>query len=150
VRNFLRALASEGKTVLVSSHLMSEMALTAERLIVIGRGKLIADSTVDDFVKGATEAGTRVVTPDADRLTGAVKVAGGNSQAQEDGSILVSGLDSAAIGKLALRDMIELHELSPLRASLEDAYMELTADSVEYNGARAPSNGPAAYPEEQR
>jgi ABC-2 type transport system ATP-binding protein len=150
VRNFLRALAKEGKTVLVSSHLMAEMALTAERLIVIGRGRLIADSTVEDFVKGATEAGTRVVSPDADRLTIAVVAAGGTVTKQEDGALVVSGLDSPTIGKLALKESVELHELSPVRASLEDAYMELTADSVEYGAERTQANGPLSYPEEQR
>jgi ABC-2 type transport system ATP-binding protein len=150
VRNFLRALAKEGKTVLVSSHLMAEMALTAERLIVIGRGKLIADSTVDDFVKGATEEGTRVVSPDADRLTVALRNAGAEVRTQADGSMLVSGVDAATVGRIALHETVELHELSPVHASLEDAYMELTADSVEYSGEGHHPAGPESYPEGQR
>lgn len=146
VRNFLRALARAGKTVLVSSHLMAEMALAADRLIVIGRGRLIADASVDDFVRGATESGTRVVTPDAARFVEVLRAAGASIARTDDEVLLVQGVPASEIGRLALEERVELHELSPVRASLEDAYMELTADSVEYSAEAMAEVGAIVQP----
>jgi ABC-2 type transport system ATP-binding protein len=132
VRHLLRNLASEGRTVLVSSHLINEMALTAERLVVIGRGTLIADTSVEDFLGDHRSDAVRIVTPTPQRFVAALSRAGGRPAVEDDGTIVASGLSSADIGELAADQQLILHELMPVRASLEDVFMELTSASVEY------------------
>ncbi|MCX5003712.1 ATP-binding cassette domain-containing protein [Streptomyces sp. NBC_00638] len=132
VRGLFRRLAAEGRTVFVSSHLMSEMANTAEELIVIGRGELIAAESVARFAARGTRLTVTVRTPDAERLT-AVLSAEGAAVAPYDGRTLkVSALSAARIGELAFRHRILLEELTPQAASLEAAFMELTADRAEF------------------
>ena len=133
IRNLMKALAAEGRTVFVSSHLMSEMENTAEHLIVIGKGKLIADCTMNEFIARSSGAATRVRTPSPDQLALALAAKGGEATAGSDGTLLVRGLTTDAIGDIAFEQGIRVHELSVLRASLEEAFMELTADSVEYH-----------------
>ncbi|MFE7795019.1 ABC transporter ATP-binding protein [Streptomyces sp. NPDC057460] len=133
VRHLLQRLAREGRTVLVSSHLMSEMAVTAERLVVIGRGRLLADSSMDEFVRSAGGKGVNVVTDDADRLYSLLDVPGVSVTAGPDtGQLLIEGLDSRDIGRVAAAHDIALVELTPRGSSLEEAFMELTRDSAEY------------------
>jgi ABC-2 type transport system ATP-binding protein len=132
IRTMLRDLAAEGRTVFVSSHLMSEMALTADHVIVVGRGRLIADASVADIVAQSASGHVLVRTPDPDRLDGLIRAAGGSLSARDDGAIEVSGVDCARIGELAARHAITLHELSPHHASLEAAFLELTHDSVDF------------------
>jgi ABC-2 type transport system ATP-binding protein len=132
IRNLMKALAAEGRTVFVSSHLMSEMEHTADHLLVIGRGKLIADCTMKEFVARASGAAVRVRTPSADQLVRAVTAKGGATVQTDDGSVEVRGMSTEQVGDLAFGEGIRLHELASVRASLEEAFMELTADSVEY------------------
>jgi ABC-2 type transport system ATP-binding protein len=134
VRRLLRALAAEGRTVFVSSHLMSEMALTADRVVVIGKGRLIAQKTVALFVADSTSQFVVVRTPAPDTLRVALVDAGASVAPGDDGALQVTGLSAAAVGDLALRAGVALHELSPRSASLEEAFMELTHDSVEFRG----------------
>jgi len=131
IRNFMRALAADGHTVFVSSHLMSEMALTADHLIVIGRGKLIAATSVEDFVARSSNNYVRVRSSEIDRLVPLLSAAS-SVERMEDGAVDVGGLDCAAIGDIASLHGVALHELSPQAASLEEAFMELTHDSVDY------------------
>ena len=133
VRQLMQSLAAEGRTVFVSSHLMSEMAITAEHLIVIGRGKLIRDEGVTEFVESSSQHSVRVRSPQADRLRDLLVAAGASVRGGEDGTIDVINLNAAAIGELAASNGVVLHELTPRRASLEEAFMELTRDSVEYH-----------------
>ncbi len=135
VRNLLRSLADEGRTIFVSSHLMSEMAQTATDLVVIGRGHLIADTTVEQFIASNTEATVRVRAPEADKLSGILQAAGARIHPEPDGGLLVTNLDAPQIGDLALANGVALHELSPQMASLEEVFMELTSDAVEYHGS---------------
>jgi ABC-2 type transport system ATP-binding protein len=133
VRHLFRDLAAEGRTVFVSSHLISEMALTADRLVVIGRGRLIADTTVKEFVaQSATEA-VRLVTPMAGAFAAELKSVGATVTVEEDGALVVKGMTAAQVGDLAADRALRVHELVPTRASLEDAFMELTRDSVEFH-----------------
>jgi ABC-2 type transport system ATP-binding protein len=132
IRTLLRALAAEGRTVFVSSHLMSEMALTAEHLIVIGRGKLIADLSVRDFTELASRKVVRVRTPEAGRLRDLLVGADVSVTGLEPDLLEVAGLNSEAIGKAACAGAIPLVELTPVQASLEEAFMELTQDAVEF------------------
>ena len=131
IRLLMRSLAAEGRTVFVSSHLMSEMENTADHLIVIGRGKLIADCPMAEFTASGGGDTTVVKTPDAARLAEAVTMAGGTLERDRD-EFAVHGLTAARVGELALANGILLHHLAPARVSLEEAFMELTADSVEY------------------
>jgi ABC-2 type transport system ATP-binding protein len=133
VRTLLKSLAAEGRTIFFSSHLMSEMAQTATNLVVIGRGHLIADTSVENFIASNTEATVLVRTPNAQALSAAITNAGGVPIDQKDGSLLVTKLDASAIGDLAFNAGAPLHELTPQTASLEDVFMELTADSSEYS-----------------
>jgi ABC-2 type transport system ATP-binding protein len=133
IRNLMKALAAEGRTVFVSSHLMSEMESTADHLIVIGRGKLIADCSMSEFIARSSGAAVRVRTPMADDLIKAVTAAGATTATDEDGAIEVRGMTVEAIGDIAFEQAIRLHELTMVRASLEEAFMELTASSVEYH-----------------
>jgi ABC-2 type transport system ATP-binding protein len=133
MRHLLRALAREGRTVFVSSHLMSEMALTADHLIVIGRGRLIADISVADFTKQASSNVVHLRTPAAERLRELLVGPTVHVMAVSPGCLEVIGLTSDQIGDIAAANMIPLHELVPQQASLEHAFMTITHDSVEYH-----------------
>ncbi|MEV4379203.1 ATP-binding cassette domain-containing protein [Streptosporangium sp. NPDC049644] len=131
IRRLMRSLAAEGRTVLLSSHLMSEMELTADRLVIIGRGRLVTETTVGELA-ARHDRGVLVRSPRAAELTGVLEAAGATVETEPDGGLVVRGLDVAAIGDLAAGGGLALHEVTPRSASLEEAYMELTADSVEY------------------
>ena len=135
IRNLLKQLAAEGRTVFVSSHLMSEMALTADHLIVIGRGKLIADTGVEEFIQGASKQAVRVRSPQADELRGLIAGTDVVIRDVEPGVLEVGGLTAEQIGDLAAAHGLRLHELTPVQASLEEAFMELTRDDLEYQAA---------------
>jgi len=136
IRNLMKALAAEGRTVFVSSHLMSEMEHTADHLIVIGRGQLLADCTMEEFIARSSGQTVRVSTPQAEQLAMAVAEAGGTVlPGGSDGALTISGLIPAQVGDIAFEHGVRLHELTVVRASLEAAFMELTADSVEYRAA---------------
>jgi ABC-2 type transport system ATP-binding protein len=144
IRNLMKHLAGEGRTILVSSHLMNEMAVTADHLIVIGRGRLLAAAATEDVIARGSGQSVRVRTPDPDRLTELITADGGAATAAADGNgsgsqggdhapvLTVTGLPAARIGELAASSSVVLHELTPQLASLEDAFLELTADSLEY------------------
>jgi len=154
IRNLMQHLAAEGRTVFVSSHLMSEMALTAEHLVVIGRGRLLADTSMADFIAENSRTYVRIRTPESERMRGALAGAGITPVTAPDGSIQVEHVDAARIGELAAGHQIVLHELSPQKASLEEAFMQLTAGSVEYHahdeggqpGAPHPGQHPGPQP----
>ena len=133
IRNLMKALAAQGRTVFVSSHLMSEMENTADHLIVIGRGKLIADCTMAEFIARSSGSAVRVRTPSPDQLVLAIAAEGGSAAADTEGTLLVQGMAADKVGDIAFENRIRLHELTTTRASLEEAYMEVTADSVEYH-----------------
>jgi ABC-2 type transport system ATP-binding protein len=132
IRNLMKALAAEGRTVIVSSHLMSEMENTADHVLVLGRGRLIADCTVDEFIATDSQHSVRVRTPQPQELTRLVAAAGGTVTGDGDDTVLVSGLDTGRIWDLAFQNAVRLHELAPVHGSLEQAFMELTAASVEF------------------
>jgi len=134
IRKFMHRLADEGRTVFVSSHLLSEMALTAQELIVIGRGKLISQCTTEEFVAQATESTVLVRSPQLADMRSALGLEGVTVR-DEGESLIVSGMDCAAVGELAAAKGVVLHELSPQRGSLEEAFIQLTGDSVEYHAA---------------
>jgi ABC-2 type transport system ATP-binding protein len=134
IRTLLRRLASEGRTVFVSSHLMSEMALTADHVVVIGRGRLIADQPVAAFVATSSKTYVKVRSPDAGRFVPALVDQGATVAPLDDGSLSVTNLTIDAVGDLAALHGVRLHELTPLTASLEEAFMDLTRDSVEFHG----------------
>ena len=150
IRNLMKQLASEGRTILVSSHLMNEMAVTADYLIVIGRGRLITESTTDEVISRSADKSVRVRTPERERLTQLITEAGGKvtaggpprpgDPANGNGAELltVTGLEAARIGEIAAAKAVVLHELTPM-ASLEEAFMELTSGSLEFG-----QHGPAA------
>jgi ABC-2 type transport system ATP-binding protein len=135
VRRLMRDLAGMGRTVFVSSHLMSEMALTADHVIVIGRGRLIRNESMAEFVNSSSRTTVVVRTPQADQLSASVSAEGGTIEPDNTGALVVSGLEAARIGELAAAGGIVLHELAPRRASLEEAFMELTQDSVEFHAS---------------
>ncbi|MEU1802449.1 ABC transporter ATP-binding protein [Streptomyces sp. NPDC019937] len=135
IRQLMKRLADEGRTILVSSHLMSEMALTADHLIVIGRGRLVADTSLHDFVEASSERTVLVRTPSKDKFAEVLRRNGATVRVESDGDLIVSGMESLEISGLALADGVPLAELTPRRTSLEDAFMELTRDDVEYNVA---------------
>jgi ABC-2 type transport system ATP-binding protein len=135
IRNLMKSLAAEGRTVFVSSHLMSEMENTADHLLVIGRGRMIADCTVQEFIARNSVLAVRVRTPDATRCAEAIVAEGGTVAPDGDDVLLVTGLAMQRIGDVAFDNGIRLHELAPLQASLEQAFMELTKDSVEFHAA---------------
>jgi ABC-2 type transport system ATP-binding protein len=134
VRDLLKGLAAEGRTVFVSSHLMSEMALTAEHVIVVGRGRLIADTTVEALIHEASVDAVLVRSPDAAALRDALVAPDVTVSSTEAGVLEVVGLSAAQIGDTARRLGVALHELTPQRASLEEAFMTMTRDDVEYHG----------------
>ena len=135
IRTMLKQLASEGRTVFVSSHLMSEMALTADHLIVIGRGKLIADTSVADFVAGASKQLVHVRSPQAGDLQRVLAGRGVEIVGLEPGLLEVRGLTAEQVGEQAAAARIVLHELTPHQASLEEAFMDLTRDEIEFKAA---------------
>ena len=132
IRNLMKALAAEGRTIFVSSHLMSEMENTADHLLVIGRGRLIADCGVAEFIERNSVQSVRVRTPKPGVLASLIAAAGGTTVPGADGVLVAQGLPVDRIGDLAFENGIRLHELAPAQASLEEAFMELTADSVEF------------------
>jgi ABC-2 type transport system ATP-binding protein len=132
IRQLLRSLADEGRSVLISSHLMSEMALTADRLIVVGRGRLIAEGSVADIVERSSRGHVRVDTAEPERLRELLVDRGAEVITETDGAFSVTGLDARDVGTAAAAAGIALYELSPQSASLEEAFMELTRDAVEY------------------
>ncbi|WP_131749061.1 ATP-binding cassette domain-containing protein [Frankia sp. Cppng1_Ct_nod] len=142
IRTLLQGLAAEGRTVFVSSHLMSEMALTAEHLIVIGRGRLIADMSVADFIRSASTNTVKVRSPQASGLRDLLVSADVTVSSSAADALEVTGLTGEQIGRTAAEAGIVLYELTPQQASLEEAFMDLTRDSVEYH-ADVPINGRA-------
>lgn len=136
VRKLLRGLASEGRTVFVSSHLMTEMALTADHVVVIGRGRLIAEMPVEEFTSRNSQRYVRIRSPELDRLSAALEAAGASVARGDDSSISVRGLDAEKIGEITLRESIVLSELAPQSASLEEAFIESTEGDLEYRGDR--------------
>jgi ABC-2 type transport system ATP-binding protein len=143
IRNLMKHLASQGKTVLVSSHLMNEMAVTADHLIVIGRGRLLADAATEEVIARGSGQSVRVRTPDPDRLTQLIVAAGGTAIPAANGNgvtpdgdqapaLTVTGVPASRVGELAASASIVLHELTPQLATLEEAFLELTSDSLEF------------------
>ncbi|MDA8286652.1 MAG: ABC transporter ATP-binding protein [Actinomycetota bacterium] len=139
VRNLFKDLAKEGRTVFVSSHLMNEMALTADEVVIIGRGRLILQLPMDELLARGTNRYVRVRSPETARLQAALEADdGAETTLEDDGSLSVRGPDEVAIGKRAASLPVTLYELSPQAESLEDVFMELTESSVEYQGAAEP------------
>jgi len=137
IRDLLKSLAAQGRTVLLSSHLMSEMALTADRLIIIGRGRLITQTTMADFLRTGSGNHVRVRTPDAAPLAMAARDRGAVVTTEPDGALRITGTTSDAIGQLSRANGFTLLELSEQQTSLEERYMELTRDAVDYRTGRA-------------
>jgi len=145
IRNLMKALAAEGRTVFVSSHLMSEMENTADHLIVIGRGRLISACSTAEFIAANSQQSVRVRTPEPERLVSLAAAAGATVRDDEGGALVFLGLTPAQVGDLAFENGIRLHELAPAHASLEQAFMELTASSVQFH-AEVPGGGlPPTY-----
>jgi ABC-2 type transport system ATP-binding protein len=144
IRGLFKQLAAEGRTVFVSSHLMSEMALTAEHLVVIGRGRLVADTPISEFVQQGSGGDVMVRSPAAPTLAVLLHRRGATVTPHADGALAVIGLDAAQVGDLAAAHHITVHELTPRRASLEEAFMELTRDSVDYHAGGAADIGKVA------
>ncbi|HWF16794.1 MAG TPA: ATP-binding cassette domain-containing protein [Acidimicrobiales bacterium] len=136
IRNLMKSLASEGRTVFLSSHLMSEMAQTADHLLVIGRGRIIADATTDEFINRHTAPSVRVRSLQQTDLAEALTLRGALIECGLDGGMVVSGLDSADIGATASAHGITLMELAPLGSTLEDAYFDLTKDQTDYHAGQ--------------
>ncbi|MFE5810040.1 ATP-binding cassette domain-containing protein [Streptomyces sp. NPDC056491] len=146
IRNLMKGLAAEGRTIFVSSHLMSEMALTADHLVVIGQGKLLADLPMADFIQQNSRSYVRLRSPQQERLKDLLHEAGIDAVAvPATGTLEIDGVSAERLGELAAEHRIVLHELSPQRASLEEAFMRMTADSVEYH-AHAPGAGASDNP----
>jgi ABC-2 type transport system ATP-binding protein len=134
IRALLTELATEGRTVLLSSHLMSEMQLVADNLIVIGRGRILADTSMQEFIRASSPGVVEVVSPDAQELMPLLAAGGVTISSQDGGRLEVAGLDAARIGEIAAANHLILHQLTTVSASLETAYLELTRDAVEYAG----------------
>ena len=147
VRNLMKSLAAEGRTVFVSSHLMSEMALTAEHLIVIGRGRLLANLSMNEFIDQNSRSFVRLRTPQPEQLLDALSREGMTAALDGDGAYEVEDGDMARIGDLAAAHGVALHELSPQRASLEEAFMRMTAEAVEYHTGATAEQPPATWGE---
>ncbi|MFF6987925.1 ATP-binding cassette domain-containing protein [Streptomyces sp. NPDC010273] len=152
IRNLMKSLAAQGRTVFVSSHLMSEMALTADHLVVIGQGRLLADTSMADFIQQNSRSYVRIRTPQRERLLDVLHQAGITVVESGSGVLEVDGGKSEQIGELAASHQLVLHELSPQQASLEEAFMQLTAESVEYHAHSdaPPTAVPAAAPAPQQ
>ncbi|MGI9822890.1 ABC transporter ATP-binding protein [Agromyces sp. Marseille-Q5079] len=147
VRELMKALAAAGRTVLVSSHLMSEMALTADHLVVMGRGRLITQGPVSDVIAEATQSDVLVRTPQADELASALAEAGAATRRAPDGALIVANATARRVGELAASHAIVLYELTPQQGSLEDAFLALTKDDQEYaSGPTDPAGGTAVDP----
>ncbi|MFN2608474.1 MAG: ABC transporter ATP-binding protein [Acidimicrobiales bacterium] len=142
IRTLMQRLAAEGRTVFVSSHLMNEMAITADHLVVIGRGRLIAECPTNEFIGRSSHRSVRVFSPDRAALERLVLAEGGQVQPGDGGALTVIGLEASRIGDAAARQGLALHELTPQSASLEEAFMELTRDSVEYGTADGAPRAP--------
>jgi ABC-2 type transport system ATP-binding protein len=140
IRSLLRGLAAQGKTVFVSSHLMNEMALTAQHLIVIGRGRLIADTGIEEFIAGAESKAVRVRSTDPDALAALLQSRAAEVSRDQDGALAVSGLTTDQVGRVAGAAGITVLELTARQASLEEAFIDMTSDAVEF---RAPTTAPA-------
>jgi ABC-2 type transport system ATP-binding protein len=141
MRRLLRRLAEEGRAVLVSSHLMSEMETTADHVLVIGRGRLLADMPVGEFTRHGSSGHVRVVTPEPERLQVQLARAGASVDPGLDGALLVRGIDNVEIATVAAASGVLLYELTPQRATLEETFMALTSDSVDYRGDDRAANG---------
>ncbi|MFD7918827.1 ATP-binding cassette domain-containing protein [Streptomyces sp. NPDC059740] len=144
IRNLMKQLATEGRTVFVSSHLMSEMALTAEHLIVIGQGRLLADTSMTEFIRENSRSYVRMRSPEPERLWDVLQGAGVHAVSGDGGALEVDGVEVERLGELAAQHRLVLHELSPRQASLEEAFMRLTAGAVEYHahaGTHSPEPG---------
>jgi ABC-2 type transport system ATP-binding protein len=141
LRQFFKALAEQGRTVFVSSHLMSEMALTADHLIVIGRGKLIADTPTDRLIESSSRAYVLVRSPRAGDLAGLLTARGATAARQGTDGLAVTGMDAPAIADLAAAHGIAVHELAPQQATLEDVYLDITKESVEYRAKDPAAEG---------
>jgi ABC-2 type transport system ATP-binding protein len=150
VRHLARGLASEGRTVFLSSHLMSEMALTADHLIVIGRGRIIADAPIQSIIDGQGKVRVRVRAERPQDLLGSLAGEGVSSQVLEPELVEITGVEPRRIAEIALRERVLVYELTPLQVSLEDAYMELTQTEVEYHSHDLPTAAQAAAPVEGR
>ena len=146
IRELLRSLAAEGRSILVSSHLMSEMALTADRLVVVGRGRLVAEGTVDEVVRAASTGHVRVVAPEPQLLRHLLSGAGAHVDVEPDGALIVTEMDACAIGTLAAGEGLILYELSPKTASLEEAFMELTRETAQYRTGIEPTTESTGVP----
>lgn len=142
IRNLMKTLAGQGRTIFVSSHLMSEMALTADHLIVIGQGRLLADTSMADFIHENSRSYVRLRSPQQERLRDALHEEGVVAVEAGDGTLEVDGATTEDLGELAARHTIVLHELSAQRASLEEAFMQMTAGSVEYHAHSGPGGAP--------
>jgi ABC-2 type transport system ATP-binding protein len=136
-RQFAKALAASGRTVLVSSHLMSEMAQTADQLVIIGRGRLIADLPTAQLIESSARRDVLVRSPQAAELASLITARGATITRQDDGALAVTGLDAPAIGDLAAAHGLAVHALIPRTASLEEAYLDLTGEAVEYRASQA-------------
>ncbi|MHB8671708.1 MAG: ABC transporter ATP-binding protein [Acidimicrobiales bacterium] len=139
IRTVLRSLAREGRTVLLSSHLMSEMSITADRLVIIGRGRLIAETTMDDLLLRSSGSYVRVRSSRAATLAGLLETSGASVEREPDGALRVTGVTSEAVGEVATANAVALQELSVQFPSLEETYMELTGDAVDYRSGDAPA-----------
>ncbi|MFC8258951.1 ABC transporter ATP-binding protein [Streptomyces sp. NPDC057291] len=144
IRNLMKTLAAEGRTIFVSSHLMSEMALTAEHLVVIGQGRLLADTSMADFIHQNSRSYVRMRSPQQERLRDVLHEAGIVAVESGSGVLEIDGATSEQLGELAAQHQLVLHELSSQRASLEEAFMQMTADSVEYHAHADPAGPPPA------
>lgn len=143
IRNLLKALAAEGRTVLLSSHLMSEMALTADRLIIIGRGRLIAQTSVSELLRGGAGRYVRVRSPQATGLADLLEVNGAGVTRQAPDTLRVTGTTCEAVGALATEHGWTVQELSEHQATLEQRYLELTGDAVDFHATQSPELAPA-------
>jgi ABC-2 type transport system ATP-binding protein len=135
IRDLLKGLADEGRTIFVSSHLMSEMAQTAEHVIVVGRGRLIADVPIAELIANASSNAVHVRTPEPASLAAAVELRGAGTASLDNSTLEVTGMTAAEVGQLAHDHGIVLHELTPRRASLEDVFMDMTRDQLEYQAS---------------
>ncbi|GAA3768795.1 ABC transporter ATP-binding protein [Plantactinospora mayteni] len=137
IRDFMKRLAAEGRTILVSSHLMSEMALTADHLIVVGKGRLLADTTVEAFIAANSRSYIRIRTPEPERLRDVLAGAGVRADSGPDATLEVTGAPVETVGALVAQSRVTVHEVSVQSASLEEAFMRLTADSVGHRAERS-------------
>jgi ABC-2 type transport system ATP-binding protein len=143
VRQLFKSLATEGRTVLVSSHLMSEMALTANHVVIIGRGRLLADTPIDQFIEADAHSDVFVRSPQAAALTHLLAGRGAKITAEANQGLAVTGLGAPAIADLAAEHAVPVHELTPRHATLEQAYLDLTETSVDYRAGGGAARGAA-------